>query len=786
MKKYIFLFSFTLLALGFMPLLHAQKPSATISGYLTDAQTGELLIGANIYNLSKKDITTTNAYGFYSLTLPKDSCTLQFSYIGYQTQTCHFNLVADTLLNIALSGIALNTIEITSSPQNVLLQRSSQMSKINLRIKQIEQLPALGGESDLLKAISLLPGVSSGLEGTTGLLVRGGSNDQNLMLLDGTTVYNAAHLFGYLSVFNTDALRNVEFIKGGFPARYGGRLSSVLDIAMKDGNMQHLSGTVGVSVLSSRLTLEVPIVKNRTSLMLSGRYSYLSLLMLAQRRKFEQGEVNEYTTYDFYDLNAKLNHKFDDKNRLFISFYKGRDDYFYKNRRVQYFNEINSLVWGNTTAAIRYNRVITPQLFAKLMLVYADYRYALASEGAWKDRPDTLKVWIQPYQAKSQTGIRDLSVKIAADYLPSPKHTLQFGIDVANHYYTPGIQTSTIITPDEQVIELLNRASKIAANEISVYLEDDWEISPKLKINVGLRSTGFWVKKKFYAAPEPRLSLRYLLPNDWAVKASYSYMQQYIHLLTNSSAGLPNDIWVPATEDVPPQISQQIAVGLAKTIQKWQTDLSIEAYYKQMNNLIDFVDGAIFSFNFDESWIDIVEKNGRGWAYGFECFAHRKIGKLSGWVSYTMSYNNRKFENINKGKVYPFKYDRRHNFSVTANYQLSKHFSISATWTYQTGNRVTLPTTKYFTPTQGYVLVYTDRNGQQLPDYHRADIGLNFAKQTKSEKNKHTLSLSVYNIYNRHNAFYLVINNNFGDRILRIRQRSLLPILPSLGYSFNF
>ena len=788
---------------------HAQN--YTLSGYIQDTETGEKLIGANIYNKANLKGTTSNAYGFFSLTVPQGEYDFIFSYVGYNAEERKIDLQKSVQLNIELQAtLELDEVEIKADRLEQAVE-STQMSTINLSVKTIKQIPALFGEVDIIKAIQLLPGVQSGTEGASGLYVRGGGPDQNLILLDGTPVYNASHLFGFFSVFNVDAINNVKLIKGGFPARYGGRLSSVLDISLKEGNSKKFQGTGSIGLISSKLTLEGPIIKDKTSFIVSARRTYLDYLIQPILRA---AEGDEYTSqgYFFYDLNAKINHKISDKDHLYLSVYTGEDKFYRKQSPYTYlydgdlFTEqsSNSLGWGNITSALRWNHQYNSKLFSNASLTYSNYDFGVKS--SMESYVESGGVTTNELNSLSfVSGIEDFAGKIDFDYIPQSNHFIRFGANFINHTFKPGASVFKMKNLEVGDIDTTMGEQNIHADEFSLYVEDDWAISTRIKANIGLHYSGFLVNEKYYQSLQPRISARYLLNETWSVKASYAKMEQYIHLLTNNNIGLPTDLWVPATDKIMPQKSHQGAIGITKTFTDMYR-LSIEGYYKTMDNLIEYKDGASF-MGMETDWEDKVE-SGKGWSYGGELFFEKRLGKLTGFVGYTLSWTNRQFESINEGKVFPYKYDRRHDVSVVLSGPLNDKWDFSVSWVYGTGTAHTLATERYFGNSGGYgstgifdsgrvsyafdpgaypftgeIQHMDGRNSVRAADYHRLDVSVN--KTTETKWGESTWTLGVYNAYNRKNPFYYYIGwDSRGNRALR--RVSLFPMIPSVTWSFKF
>lgn len=790
MTKFIQIYSLFILLVLVSSDIYAQK--ITISGYVEDNASGEKLIGANVRQIGSEKGTITNTYGFYSITLDTaELITLSYSYIGYQEQTISINGSKSVTNNVKMKGtILLNEIEITATKDNKI-EESTQMSKIEVSILQIKKIPALLGEVDVLKALQLLPGVQSGGEGQSGLYVRGGSPDQNLILLDGVPVYNANHLFGFFSVFNADAIKDVSLIKGGFPARYGGRLSSVIEINLKEGNNQEFHGDLSIGLISSKLTLEGPINKGKTSFLVSGRRTYIDVLAQPLiQQQFKANDSEGSLGYYFYDLNAKVNHTFSQRDRLYVSVYTG-DDVFYFNEESKNTPKDfvgNRLSWGNLTSAIRWNHIIHDKLFMNTSLTYSKYQLLTSAESGTKYRNGSEDKIGLSYTS----GIEDYAAKIDFDYIPSPKHFVRFGANVINHKYVPG--TFDLEQIDSQLGVNFKQSiaqKKIFATELATYIEDDFEVSDKLKVNGGLHFSAFAVNEKFYTSLQPRLSARYLLPNGIGLKASFATMRQFINLLAFEGIGLPTDLWLPSTDRILPQNSWQAAIGAAKSLGD-SYEISLEGYYKKMKNLTAYKDGSgLFELT---DWQDRVTQ-GDGESYGVELFLQRKKGKFTGWIGYTLSWNFRTFPDIDDGKPFPYRYDRRHDLSIVGTYDVSKKINIAATWVYGTGNAVTLPNSAFqltdntpFGPSTSYVEGFGQRNNFRMRSYHRADIGINFIK--KSEKRTRTWSVGAYNAYSRQNPFYLFFSQeddvNTGDSETVLKQASLFPIIPYVTYSLKF
>jgi len=767
----------TLLYILLLSFLHSGAQKFTISGYVSDRKTQEKLIGATVYDTRTKLGTSTNAYGFFSLTLPSDSVKLYVSYIGFAPLRKNLLLKENVVLNLdLLPDNELKTVEVVADGESI--EQKSQMSVVNIPIEQMKKVPALLGEVDILKVLQLMPGVKSGGEGSSGLYVRGGGPDQNLILLDGAPIYNASHLFGFFSTFNTDAIKNVELTKGGFPARYGGRLSSVIDINMKEGNMRRYNVEGSIGIVSSKLMIEGPIKKDKTSFIVTARRTYIDRLLSPFIRAATNGAGKG--GYYFYDLNAKINHKFTDKDRVFLSFYNGLDKFYFET--ADGFGADTKfggyLRWGNLLGSARWNHVFNSRLFCNTNVSYTQYKFGVGQE--LKDlKNDT-------YTAQNYiSGIKDWAAKINFDYVPAPNHYIRYGLHYTYHTFETGAQRYTT-TGFEKDKDSLSGNKPIYSTEMNVYVEDEWKITDKIKVNMGLHAAGFLVQDNFYRSLQPRFTGRYLLPKSWSIKASYASMMQFIHLLSNSNVGLPTDLWVPATKLIKPQQSFQGAMGFAKGFKNNMYELSVEGYYKEMKNIIDYLDGADF-IGQSTNWEQKVDQ-GRGWSYGGEFLLQKKKGKYTGWIGYTLSWTNRQFDKINNGKAYPFKYDRRHDISFVNIYKISNKADIALTWVYGTGNAISLPVQSYVAAggigQQGYdVQYFSGRNNYRMPAYHRMDISVN--RHKKKKWGRVTWSFGAYNLYGRQNPYFLYFSTNqYGRK--QLKQVSLFPLIPSVSYSFKF
>ena len=766
----------------------------TISGYVTEKGSKENLPGVNIYVPKLKSGATTNTYGFYSITLPSDTVELLVSYTGYKTQYIKFYLNANTPLDVSLENNALLKEVVVTDTKTERISEQVQMSKIDLPIEQIKNLPALLGEKDVMKAIQLLPGVQKGSEGSSGIYVRGGGPDQNLIILDDATVYNATHLFGFFSLFNGDALKSVELTKGGFPARYGGRLSSVIDMQMKDGNKEKLSGEAGIGLISSRLTLEGPIKKNKASFLFSARRTYIDVLARPFMKK-DLGIVGYY----FYDLNAKVNYVVDYKNKLYLSGYFGKDKFYAKEgrERAKMGYEVNSGIdWGNATGTLRWNHLINEKLFSNVSVVFTDFLFNIKYENISPTTTSRIRYF---------SGIRDYTVKTDFDYYPNSRHSIKTGINATYHYFRPNAIAAESNDPSASNFNF-KTLTHIDTYETAAYIEDDFKISDKWRTNSGIRFSNFNVRSKSYFNTEPRIALKYAIRSDFSAKASFATMNQFIHLLSNSGIGLPSDLWVPATDNIKPQQSNQLALGLAKDLKIKGGDfqISLEGYYKRSKNVIGYKEGASFlgiadiddNGNYTFSYEDIVT-SGKSESYGAELFLQKKSGKFTGWIGYTLSWTWLTFNELNFGKRFPARYDRRHDLSLVGTYKFNDHITLSAVWVYGTGNAVTLPLTEYQLPVKNdsnlggiysYAIGYDygGKNSFRMAPYHRLDIAVQFHKQRKHYER--VFELGIYNTYNRKNPFfYMTVTEWDGHaNITKLKQVSLFPVIPSVSWTYKF
>lgn len=755
--------------------LTAQK-KCTISGIIKDQSTGETVEGVSVFDAKSLQGATSNAYGFYSLTLPcGDSVVLTFSYIGFATIVRPLVLQKDTTFAIEMGeGVDMQEVVVEESSVREQLN-STQMGKLEVTAQQAKEIPVIFGEVDILKVLQLKPGVQSGGEGSSGLYVRGGGSDQNLFILDEAPVYNPNHLFGFFSTFNADAVKNVTLYKAGFPAQFGGKLSSVVEVFMREGNRKKFAGSGGLGLISSRLTLEAPIVKDKGAFIISARRTYVDIITnVINKMNEDNPDWNPIPNYNFLDLNGKINYDIDNKNRLFLSGYWGRDFFVFSNDNISF-----NFDWGNISSTARWNHIITPKLFLNSTFTFSDYVYSI------KNRFDI-------FQIQLGSGIRDMNLKADFDWFPAPNHEAKFGANAIYHRFTVNRVDASA---DDGSINI-GLGNTYHAGEYALYGSDDWTINDRLKVLMGVRASGFSNDGKFYAGIEPRLAVKYNLHKDLALKANYSRMYQYIHLISTSGASLPTDVWYPSTSVVKPQYSDMVSLGLGYALGK-DYYISVEGYYKWLYNQIDFRDGAQL---FGNSRLDNEFVFGTGKSYGTEFYIEKKSGNFRGWIGYTLSWAWREFPDIMGGKRFHPRYDQRHNISVVLTYDIpNTPLTATAAWVYGTGNAVSLPVARYIhTDVTGsnpfhFVPVFTERNGFRMPAYHRADLGLVCKLFPKKEwKFKSDLTLSIYNVYNRLNAFFLYIEPQYaneGDRIptkFQAKVVSLFPIIPTVTWNFKF
>ena len=788
------------------------RGTATVSGYITDRTSGETLIGAGVLvdGTGRKVQTgaVTNAYGYYTLTLPQGKTSLQYSYVGYESVVLDVDLLRDTTVNVVLSPSA-EIREATVVAQKDAGIQSSYLGSIDIPLVHIQRTPVLFGEADVLKAIQLMPGVQGGNEGFTGLYVRGGGPDENLILLDGVPIYNVDHMLGILSVFQTEAVKKVTLYKGSFPARYGGRVSSIVDIRTNDGNMKETHGSIGVGALTEKFHLEGPIIKDKLSYSLSARGLHTiffdPLIRYFGKRASADGE-EIYANYFFYDLNGKITWRPTDKDRFFLASYNGRDQMNVKYTEQDYydtegFNRTNmGLGWGNNVVSLRWNHVFSSQLFANTTVAYNRYNMGL-NTGMWSrgTNYDGTK-YRYDFDIDYLSGIRDWSGKVDFDYVPSPRHLVKFGAEYLYHTFLP--QTLTAVTYSEEGNEKADtkdtygNTTPYTGHDMSVYAEDDFSITENLTVNPGLHLSLFNTDGKSYWSLQPRVSAKYAWDGGWSIKAGYARMAQYVHLLSSAQIALPVDLWVPITKDIKPVTSDQFSTGVYfDGIRGWE--FSIEGYYKSMHNILEYKDGTVMIAT-NTGWETKVEM-GNGRAMGLEFFIQKTAGKLTGWIAYTLAKSDRQFPDgsINLGERFPYKYDRRHNFNINANWQVTPRIDLSATFVFATGGTTTLPVrqTAVLGPGESWVQsadFVEHRNNYRLPASHHLNLGANFHHKTR--RGESIWTVGVYNAYNQMNPNLVYLHYETRrpnpeaepETKLVMEKVTILPIIPSVSYTYQF
>lgn len=776
----------------------------TLSGYVTDAKSGESIFGAKVFIPSIKKGALTNNYGFYSLTVPSGKYVVEFRLSGVQTKKKEITLNSDVRYDMEL-GESIQDIDeikvVANADQNT---NSTQLGSHELDIDEIKTLPAFMGEVDIIKTIQLLPGVSSAAEGGQGFYVRGGGPDQNLVLLDEAVVYNAAHLFGFFSVFNADAVKNVNLIKGGMPANFGGRMSSVLEVSMNEGNNKKFRVKGGIGAISSRITVEGPLKKNKGSFVLSGRRTYIDLIMKAA---ISDTSPFAGSSYFFYDMNLKMNYKLGDKDRLYLSGYYGKDEFKFGNIEDGFSVD---MPWGNGIAALRWNHLFSSRLFMNVTGTYTNYLFKF---GSAQDQ----------FRFELNSGISDWGGKVDFSYYPSTRHTLKWGLDYTFHTFTP-----ISVSAESNDVEFdTGLAQKLISHESAAYVLDEFDLNEKIKINAGIRystfqhvgpftryfkgdgistqdSTRTYEKGdliQFYHGLEPRISGRIKLNKNSSIKAGYAYNYQYVHLTSLSAVSLPTDVWYPTTSKAKPQQGWQTSLGYFKNFNQNMFETSIELYYKGLKNLIEYKEGALPNDNVNDN-TDNLLVFGTGWSYGTEFFIKKKKGKFTGWIGYTWSKTERKFPDLNNGVPFPAKYDRRHDLSVILSYKLNERWVFSSAFIYATGNTLTLPSS-WYVQDKDLLFNYGPRNSTRMAPYHRLDLSATwYSKAYKEQKNLETgetikvkkkvrsnWAFSIYNVYNRANPYFLYVDNDgdffSGNFDISIKQVTLFPIIPSVTWNFE-
>lgn len=752
------------------------KKKYTLRGFVTDRESGERLIGASIYIPSRHAGTTSNVYGFFSITLDQDSLEIHMTYAGYFPRIVTLDLQQDLEVSIAMErNASINELVVVNAEGRKNTRNRTLVGKTDVPAHLIKSSPSILGEADVLKTLQLLPGIQAGNEGSNGLIVRGGSADQNLILLDGVPVYNASHAFGMFSIFNADAVNNIEVLKSGFPASYGGRLSSVIDVHMKEGDKYNMHGEGGIGLVFSKVTLEGPIKRGKSSFLVSARRTYADLFIRPIVKITDEGiDIIPF----FGDVNVKANFPVGQNNRLYFSVYLGQDKL---HTRETYDDSKFSagLSWGNTTAMARWNHVFNKKLFSNFTFTYSRYRFTTFQTDEQREVDPRFA-----YKTDERyfSGIHDWSLKGDFDFLPAPDHFVKAGFALILHKYHPGLSFN-FEKDSFNTVQTQYGNQSLYSSEYDAYVEDDIRISSRMKVNVGVRFSAFALKNKTFPALQPRANVLYKLNEKWNLKGSYGKMNQFIHLLTNSTVGFPTDLWVPVTQNVPPQVSHQVSGGVSYSYDK-SLEVSAEAYYKSMKNVIEYSDRSGFT-NATYGWEEIIE-TGKGATYGLELFLQKKKGKVTGLASYTLSKSTRQFANLNDGKAFPFKYDKRHEVKIAAVWRPTQRFECGANWIFSTGNAVTLPASYYYNPyTAQYIDIYDGRNNSRMPNYHRLDVSMKFIKEKK--RYTRTWLVTLYNVYNRMNAFFRYKTYSSWPEVKVVFEDvTVFPFLPSISYQFKF
>jgi len=766
--------------------------SSTINGYVKDALSGESLINAQVFNLSQHKGVLSNNYGYYNIQF-KIGDTLRFSYLGYETSTIITTNLSTYNAKLTPANY-LTQVEVTTATP---LHKQNEISTLKIPIKQIKNLPSITGETDVLRAYQLMPGVQQGKEGTSGLFVRGGSADQNLFILDDMPLYYVNHIGGYVSVFDANAINSMTLYKGGFPAKYGGRISSVVDFRMKEGNNKKLASEIGVGVFATKFYLDGPIKKDTSSFFVSVRRSNVDLYTRLVLLAYDKGTFTGGST--FYDINAKYTRKLKNNGKIQFITYLGRDkifiNYHIKDKPADTdFRSTNEIRWGNKMAQIKYTKVITPKLFNTTTLGATFFSYQTEISTSLKE--------ISSGTEKSKSSLNFLSsvfdviLKSDFEYFANGNNKIQFGVEGINHIFKPGVSSSQT-TGNITIGDSLTGSNKLISQEVKLYVQDRIKFTPRFFANLGLHYQTYFVQNEILMSIQPRVLLNYNVTDKSALRVAYSRMNQNIHLLSNSGTGVPTDLWVPATKKLKPEISDQYTLAYVQTINK-KYEYSIEAYYKQLQNLVDYYDGSTFLYIGDD-WEKVVAGNGVGTAKGIELLIKKTQGKFQGWLGYTLSKNLRQFDDINNGQEFYYKNDRRHDFSLVGFYEINERISLSATWLFSTGTPVTLAQEKYdilipglnwnAQPGQDYITnnvntaqIYHGKNAYRLPSYHKLDVGVSLKKE--KPKGLRTWQFGLYNAYNRQNPFFLYYKKVDND--VKLYQLSLFPIIPSISYTFKF
>ena len=783
--------------------LQAQR-KVTVSGHITDVKSGETLIGAGLLEEKRQIGAATNEFGYYTLTLSAGECAFQYSYVGYESQVMRMNLQRDTVINVALEpGETLSSAQVVARKDAGI--QSSYLGSIDIPVARIQNAPVIFGEADVLKAIQMMPGVQGGTEGTAGLYVRGGGPDENLILLDGVPIYNVDHMLGLFSVFQTEAVKKVRLYKGSFPARYGGRVSSIVDIRTNDGNMKQTRGSLSVGLISDKVHVEGPILKDKLSYSFSARGMH-TVLYAPLIKVLMKGN---YANYYFYDLNGKLTWRASDKDRFYLGVYQGEDRLLYKvkdqrspdTRDYSTQSRTNlGIHWGNTVASLRWNHIFNSQLFANTTVAFNRYQMVMEAGTAETIIEDGIKT-VSRFNLDYRSGIRDWSARMDFDYTPDPRHLVKFGAEYIYHSFIPerlsslNMQTEDKKTVLDTTVHFTDPKRLYSGHDLSVYAEDDWSLGEHLTVNPGIRTSLFSTEGRSYFSLQPRIGARVSMDGGFSVKAGYSRMAQYVHLLSSSEISLPVDLWVPITKDIRPVTSDQLSAGLYYDgLKGWE--FSVEGYFKQMHNILEYKDGTLMLGSSD-GWEKRVEM-GEGRAMGLELFIQKTSGRTTGFLAYTLAKSDRICPDgsINNGERFPYKYDRRHALDISVEHKFNKHWDINAVWSFASGGTTTVPVrTQAVLLPDGRVRqadLVDHRNNFRIPPSHRLNLGINWHFWIRRVEG--IVNLSVYNVYNQMNPNFVFINYGtlYDEKDkpvgtgLTMSKITILPILPSMNFTLNF
>ncbi len=751
--------------------IFAFSQNKIITGYVSDNENGEKIVNATIVELTTKKFAITDEHGYYALMLPAiDTLKLTAFAFGYNPDT--LIITTGKRLDIELkSKTNIDSVYVSANNKQPL---TTSIGTINLQAKQIKLIPTIGAEPDIFKALQLLPGIQFGTEGKSDIYVRGGLPDENLIILDDVPLYYINHLGGFISVFNTDAINSVTVTKGGFPARYSSRLSSVIDVRMKDGNKNHFAGNFSVGITNTKFLLEGPILKNKSSYLISVRTFPLEYLM---RPFLILGNEGQYFGYKFYDINLKINYKLNSNNRLFLSYYSGDDIFnynlsklFYKNQELKYM-----VTWGNLLSAFRWNHIFSNKFFVNSTLAFTRFRF---NNNVISNNPETKDFFTYSFNS----NIKDIIVKSVFDYFAGKHHKIKFGYNIVYHHFNPGMAYLKITEEDTLLNENQTETNNIYGWENIFFVENNISIANFFKANIGINYSNFLTDSQQFNSFQPRIVANFIVSENFSIKASYSTMQQYVHLLTANTVGIKPDMWVPVNSEMPPSEARQISIGTYFYVKN--IDFSIIAYKKNANNLITYKEGAVFTGS-AENWQQKIETHGYGESMGLEFLAQKNHGKITGWIAYTLAKSDRQFQNINNGQKFSFKYDRRHNFNIVANYKFKNNITFSTNWVFASGLPFVMPIYRYNILENNNlqnILIYADRNTYRIRAYHRLDVAVNFSKKIKH--GTRTWTISIYNLYNRQNPYFYYTKQVAGK--WKIYQQSLFPIIPSVSYSLKF